>query len=126
LKDEHICAYFARFTQNEDSKAYIALDGERIIGYISAYIKQQADHWALKRLGEISGLMVAKDYRRGGIGQQLLERAIDFFAQRGVRYYSVYTAVSNQGAIDFYLGNGMEPRYTTLVGEIKGFDEKSR
>ena len=119
LKNKHIHAYFARFTQDENKIAFIALDGERIIAYICAYIKPQADFWVVKRLGEISGLMVAESYRSAGIGEKLFKHALDFFTQKGVQYYNVYTAVANQGAIDFYLENGMEPLYTTLVGEIK-------
>jgi len=118
LKDEQVRAYFARFTQDDDYKAFIALDGERIIGNINVYIKEQAEYWTVKQLGAISGLMVAESHRRSGIGGQMLERAIDFFAEKGVRYYSVYTATANQGAIDFYLSNGMAPLHTTLLGEF--------
>jgi ribosomal protein S18 acetylase RimI-like enzyme len=118
LKDEHIIDYFSSFCDRTTRQAFIALDEGRIVGYITVYVKEQADYWQVKRLGEISGLMVQKEHRQQGIGRRLLDRAKDFFAAQGVKYYTVYTAVENRTALDFYRQNGLAPLYTTMVGEI--------
>ena len=118
LKDEHIINYFSSFCDRTTRQAFIALDEGRIVGYITVYVKEQADYWQVKRLGEISGLMVQKEHRQQGIGRRLLDRAKDFFAAQGVKYYTVYTAVENRAALDFYRQNGLAPLYTTMVGEI--------
>ena len=118
MKDEQVIGYFSFFFDSETRQAYIALDDGQIVGYITVYVKQQADYWQVKRVGEISGLMVRVDYRRLGIGSRLIARAKDFFAARGVKYYTVYTAVENQTAPDFYRQNGLTPLYTTMIGEL--------
>jgi ribosomal protein S18 acetylase RimI-like enzyme len=85
------------------------IENHRIVGYITAYARKRADFWQVKRVGVISGLMVHQDYRKMGIGRELLSQARDFFISLGLKYFTLYTAVSNQQAIDFYLKNGMSP-----------------
>jgi ribosomal protein S18 acetylase RimI-like enzyme len=116
LKDQDILDYFASFCGQKLRKAFIALDDGRMVGYLTAYVKRQADYWHYTRIGEISGLMVAKDYRTLGIGERLLECAKAFFQARGLAYYIVYTAVANQAGVNFYLKNGLQPLYTTFLG----------
>lgn len=119
LKDEHIVGYFTFFRNSEFREAFIAVDDAQIVGYITVYVKEQADYWQVKRVGEISGLMVRKDYRRRGIASRLFVAAKEFFVSQGLKYYTVYTAVENQGAIDFYQQNGLAPLYSTMIGEIQ-------
>ena len=118
LKDENILGYFTSFLDHEFRQAFIAMEAGRIVGYITVYVKDQADYWHVKRVGDISGLMIQKEYRRKGIAWKLLAKAREFFASQGVKYYTVFTAVENQGALDFYRKNGLVPLYSTLVGEI--------
>jgi len=119
LKDEAVVSYFSSFCDQESQKAFIARDRSRIVGYITVYIKDQADYWQVKRLGEISGFMVQKEYRHQGIATRLLAAAKLFFKQKGLRYYAVYTATANHGALEFYRKNGLLPLYTTMLGEIE-------
>ena len=118
LRDEEISSYFSSFSENDKRISYVAVLDEKIIAYITVYIKEQADYWQIKKVGEISGLMVKKEYRRKGIARQLLAQAVDFFRVEGIKYYTVYTAVANHSGIDFYRNNGFLPLYTTLIGEI--------
>jgi ribosomal protein S18 acetylase RimI-like enzyme len=63
--------------------------------------------------------MVREDYWQRGTGKRLLAHAKGFFAAQGVKYYSVYTAVENRAALDFYRQNGLSLLYTTMIGEIQ-------
>jgi ribosomal protein S18 acetylase RimI-like enzyme len=118
LNDDGILDYFSGFLEKDDRAAFIALQDDRVVGYITIYIQKQPAHWKIQRIGHISGLMVLKNERRGGIGTKLLEQARAYFKAHGVRYYTVYTAVKNREALAFYEGQGMEPLYSHLVGEI--------
>ena len=82
LKDENIVGYFTSFRDNEFREAFIAVDDERIVGYITVYVKDQADYWQVKRVGDISGLMVQKEYRRRGIATRLWAKAKEFRLSR--------------------------------------------
>jgi ribosomal protein S18 acetylase RimI-like enzyme len=119
LKDEDIIRYFANLRDQEDGDVVIALDGNRIVGYITYYVKTQSDQWVVKKVGNISGLMVHPAYRRQGIANQLLARAKTYFQLASIKYFWVYTAVNNQRAISFYESNGLNPLHTTLLGETQ-------
>jgi len=122
LDDQDIVDYFSRWIDNPNGAAFIALADKRIVGYITVYVRDQPPYWQVKQVGDISGLMVRKDYRRRGIAGRLLAHARAFLAERDVRYFLVYTAVKNKGAIEFYKRSGLEPLYTTMMGKA----EKSR
>lgn len=118
LQDEDILAYFRRFVASPDAQALIALRDGKIIGYITAYLQPQRGFYQVKRIGHISGLMVHKVQRRNGIANQLFSKAVEFFTQYGIRYYTVFTSVNDQAAISLYEKNGMTPLHITLIGEL--------
>jgi ribosomal protein S18 acetylase RimI-like enzyme len=117
LSNDDIIAYFSAFCDSESRRAFIALTGKKIVGYITFYIKDQADYWMIKQVGEISGLMVDSRFRQRGIGRELMNHARKFFASHGVKYYTLYTSVENIDALKFYSNYGLVPLYSTLVGE---------
>ncbi len=116
LNDSSIVAYFSRWLDDEDGRTFIALAENRIVGYITVYVREQAPFWKVKKVGDISGLMVHKDYRRKGIANRLLAQARTFFAGRGVRYFTLFTAVDNKAGIAFYERNGLVHLHTTMLG----------
>jgi ribosomal protein S18 acetylase RimI-like enzyme len=120
LSDSDIVDYFSHWMDNDDGETFVALTEGRMIGYITVYVRTQPNYWKIKRVGGISGLMVQKTCRRRGIAGQLLARAKVFFENKSVTYFTVYTAVGNQGAIEFYERSGLVPLYTTMMGEVAG------
>ena len=102
LRDEDIVDYFFRWIAND----------------ITVYIKSQADYWKIKEVGNISGFMVHKAYRRKGIGRQMLAEAGLFFEKKGVKYFTAFTSVANYGALEFYEECGMTSLCTTMLGEV--------
>jgi ribosomal protein S18 acetylase RimI-like enzyme len=93
--------------------------GRKTVGYITAHIRPQAEFYKVKKVGTISGLMVQKEHRRSRIGTRLLAKAQAFFKEHGIRYFTVYTAVTNDSALRFYEINDMDPLNTTLIGEME-------
>lgn len=116
LNDSDIASYFLRFIDDETRQAFIALAQGRIVGYITADVREQAPYWKVKKVGDISGLMVHHNYRRRGIAGQLLAHARAFFAGQGVKYFSLFTAVGNKAGIAFYERNGLIHLHTTMLG----------
>jgi len=111
--------YFKEFIGNENAKAYIVMTGEKIIGYITLVIKNQPNYWKIKRTGDISGLMVSKNFRHNGIGTKLIMKGIEYFKRKDIKYYTVFTSVNNTGGISLYKKCGFEQLYTTLYGRIE-------
>ena len=118
LSDSDIVNYFSQWIDDEDGETFIALTGGRIVGYITVYVRTQPIYWKIKKVGDISGLMVQKAYRRRGIARQLLAKARAFFEKKAVRYFTVYTAIGNRGALEFYERSGLLPLYTTMMGAV--------
>jgi ribosomal protein S18 acetylase RimI-like enzyme len=126
LSDDDIFAYFSRWLDNEDGRAFVAITEGRIVGYITVYVYARPGYWQVKQVGEISGLMVHKGYRRRGIATQLLAQARAFLAEKKVRYLKVYTAVANRDALEFYAQRGMVPLYTTMLADLADAPEGGR
>ena len=122
LNDQNIEAYFSSFVNHEDRAAYIALEGYRIVGYVTIRLLTQAPFWKVKRIGHISGLMVEHGYRRQGIAGQLLAEARRFFNEQRVEYFTVSTAVENQSGVEFYKAHGMKPLNTLFLGRVESED----
>lgn len=116
--DEEIIGYFGRWLNDENGETMVAEVGGRIVGTITIYVQDQPAYWQVKRVGHISGLMVEPAYRLRGIAGRLLAEVASFFRAKGIRYYTVYTAVTNQAALQFYDECGLTPMYTTLLGEL--------
>ena len=70
-----VISYFSSFCGQDSRKAFIAVDAGRTVGYITVYVNEREDYWQITRIGEISGLMVKKEYRHRGIAEKLLEEA---------------------------------------------------
>ncbi len=60
--------------------------------------------------GDIDSLFVAAAHRRSGIGQKLVARGLDWFAERAVTRISVEVLVGNEAALPFYEHFGFYPR----------------
>jgi ribosomal protein S18 acetylase RimI-like enzyme len=122
LRDADITGYFSRSLDTNDGATFIAIqDGAiqngGIVGYITVFVRGQASFYKVKQVGAISGLMVHPDHRRKGIGSQLLAKATAFFQEKGVTYFTVYTAAANRAAVQFYERNNMSPLHVTLIGK---------
>lgn len=117
LHEKDIVDYFARSLNTEAGATFIAVLNGSIVGYITLFVRQQPPFYKIKKYGAISGLMVHKDHRRQGIASKLLAEATAFFQRKGIKYFTVYTAVANRAAVKFYERNGMTPLYITMIGE---------
>jgi ribosomal protein S18 acetylase RimI-like enzyme len=118
IKKDDIKNYFMKFIKNENAIAYIAVINNEIIGYITLVIKDQPGFMEIKKIGDISGLMVKKCFRKNGIGNILMKKSQEYFKEKDIKYYSVFTAIKNENAINFYKKNGMDEIYLTLLRKI--------
>jgi ribosomal protein S18 acetylase RimI-like enzyme len=118
ISKEDIQQYFLGFLASKERKAFLALSGEKIIGYITCYIKEQPSFFKIKALGDISGFIVTKEYRNNGIGKKLFNLVISYFKEHGIKYFTLFTSVNNKLGIEFYKKHKLKELYTTFIGEI--------
>lgn len=92
------------FTSGFDSgfqKYFSAEVDGRVVGYVGiAYIFEE---------GEILNIAVAPEAQRKGVGQALLDYALDYFKNHGVDRATLEVRSSNDRAQNFYRKNGFKP-----------------
>ena len=117
LNNADISERFLQSLESDNSATIIALIDDTIVGYASVAVREQPRFYKIKKVGAISALMVAKDHRRKGVATLLLAEAKIYFRRQGIKYYTFYTASSNQAAIRLYEKIGMESLHTSFIGE---------
>ena len=98
--------------QLRDHVTYLACLGDRVVGWIDVGITHhlQADPYA-----EIGGFVVSSEVRSSGIGKQLLARAEQWAAERGLRRVLVRSQIARDRAHRFYLREGYKQTKTSAV-----------
>jgi [ribosomal protein S18]-alanine N-acetyltransferase len=96
------------FIRRQDAATLVAECDGKIAGFTIG------EHWHHR--GHIITLDVSQDFRRQGIGSQLIRACEKHFARRGCALILLETAVNNLGAISFYKRHGYSvlktiPRY---------------
>ena len=84
----------------------LALSDRARIGYCVCTIAGET--------GEIDSIFVEDTYRRSGIGEQLMNRALAWLKAGGAKKKIVGVAAGNETAIPFYESFGFLPRMTVL------------
>jgi ribosomal protein S18 acetylase RimI-like enzyme len=69
--------------------------------WLALFSKRHSDNYP-----EISFIAIKEDYRRAGIGSELVTWACNFLSKKGVEYLKVKTELNNELANNFYKKNG--------------------
>ena len=101
---KHLC----ELMQSEDSLVLVALDKGRIIGYSISCINIYAPLWELNLYGAIDDMAVKSEYRRQGIGEQLLAKIFEWFGSRNIDRIEVSVAAKNQIGYSFWKKHGFQ------------------
>lgn len=64
--------------------------------------------------GELESIFVEDEFRRQGIGETLVKRALSWMDQQGTYDKMVVMAVGNEEVLDFYARFGFQPRQILL------------
>lgn len=93
------------FDNSKSCRAYGMFDGEKLIGW-GAYRTNWSEYNKEEGVYEISSIVIDKDYRRKGYGQQILDRIISEI-KSNQSFNKIYLTVSplNNGALILYLEN---------------------
>ncbi len=86
--------------------AFVAKEGERVIGYLFGLYSQTAPAAYVKFIG------VRQEYQKKGIGRRLYEHFTDIAREKGCKELKAITSPTNEGSIVFHKRLGME-----LAGE---------
>ena len=111
-----------------DKKAILDLDEVKnkngkavgvIMGIIGTYDEYDYLDYKCPKRGEITELIVSKNVRSAGLGQQLMNKMEEFFKSVDCEYVVVDVFGYNDLALKFYFKQGYHARMLTTIKKIK-------
>lgn len=107
---------------NNDGKCYLALENDKVVGLIMGtipkYDKNDYLDYKCPRRGIITELIVAKEVRGNGVGQQLIDEMEIYFKEKECEYVLIDVFSYNLPGINFYNKNGYHSRMHTMIKKI--------
>ena len=94
------------------------VEGE-IVGFTHGSLGNSPPPMASRRIGYITDLAVTAGHRRHGIGRQLAETIIQWFAQQDADEVKIGAAIPNQPAVAFWQALGFEPLTYGMGRQLK-------
>ncbi|KKT82180.1 MAG: hypothetical protein A3B99_03680 [Candidatus Yanofskybacteria bacterium RIFCSPHIGHO2_02_FULL_44_12b] len=105
-------AFLLKRLETEDGKLFVADVAGKIAGFVAVLVdedKKDNPCYKIKRLAYITDLVVSKEYRKGGIGGQLIRAAEEYAMGIGIQYIALDVQVKNP-AVNFYQKHGYTER----------------
>jgi len=108
--------YFTKMITIE--KTFVACDEEKIIGYLAGSVRIKLTYITSK-VAELENTYVENEYRRQGIGTELINEFKKCCKDEKVESIIVTASSSNDNAISFYKKNGFDMHSATLKCEVE-------
>lgn len=99
-------AYIDARLQTNESIIFVAMDADKPVGFTQLYPKYSSVR--LSKNWILNDLFVDGDYRKQGIGEKLIQTAMDFAKMQGSSFVQLETAVDNFTAQRLYEAIGFE------------------
>ena len=100
--------------KNNKGKCYIAVEDNKavaaIMGIVGTYDEYDYLDYKCPKRGEITELIVSKNVRNSGLGQQLMEKMENYFKSIDCEYVVIDVFAYNNLAINFYNKQGYHTR----------------
>ncbi|MDH5570133.1 MAG: GNAT family N-acetyltransferase [Gammaproteobacteria bacterium] len=85
---------------------YAAISDEKVIGFAHGSIRYSAEFMGGLKVGHITHLFVLPDYRKTGIGNDLISYLEKWFLSKDVHSYELQVLCDNTLGINFWERNG--------------------
>lgn len=91
-----------------------------VVGYAYAAVEPLSWKELRDRAGFIHDLLVADDARGAGVGQRLLDAAVEWLREQGMPRVVLWTAAHNDTARRLFEGRGFRPTMLEMTLELNG------
>ena len=113
--------------EENEGKCYLAVENGKAVGLIMGIIRKYEPYdyldYTCPRAGTITELIISKNIRGKGLGQQLMSKMEAYFLEKGCTHIYIDVFAYNKNAINFYDKQGYHNRMHTVVKQIKTEDE---
>ena len=107
---------------DNNGKCYLAIDNNKVVGLIMGTVIKFDEYdyldYKCPKEGEITELIVSKNARSKGIGNQLMKKIEDYFISIGCEYVLVDVFAYNENAIKFYDKEGYHNRMHRAIKKL--------
>ena len=106
----------------KEGKCFLAIEADKVVGLIMGCIPPYDEYdyldYKCPRRGEVTELIVSKNTRSKGIGQQLMKKMEEYFKSQKCEYILIEVFAYNDNAINFYQKNGYHSRMHDMIKKI--------
>ncbi len=104
-----------------NTRVLVAEEDSKVVGYVLGMIVDiVAEVFQPVRSGFLADIYVHSDYRRNGIGRELVERLVLWFQSNEITYYEWHVAEKNRDAVQFWQSMGGETTMLRMRAKIEG------
>jgi ribosomal protein S18 acetylase RimI-like enzyme len=117
---EHAKKYLEECASNKERKLLLIAetDAGEVVGIVVAEIRTRL-FYEPSIEGVITDFYVMPEWRRKGVGKQMMDKAIALLKSRGVQLISAEFPAQNQIAVNFYKKYGFRPLTNIYVKEFQ-------
>jgi len=94
--------------KSEDAQVLVALDEGHVVGYSISEISKYPPIFQREIRGVIDDMAVTSDYRRKGVGEEMLARIRQWFQSRNIDRIELSVAARNQIGYSFWKKHGFQ------------------
>ena len=106
--------------KNNNGKCYLYIDNKNVVGLIMGIIPKYDENdyldYKCPKKGEVTELIIKKEYRNHNIGKILLNKMEEYFRKNNCEYLFIDVFAYNKSGINFYDKNGYHSR---MIIDIK-------
>lgn len=111
-------SFLASQLDDDESIVLVAEVDDRIVGYVYAAIEPLSWKELRDECGFIHDLLVADEARRSGVGESLLNQAIEWLREQGMPRVVLGTAAQNDTAQRLFKRRGFRPTMIEMTLEL--------
>lgn len=118
---ERIRNFLSTVLQDERMRLLVAEEGREVIGFLILDTALLSELFSLRyRVGEVVALGVAREWRRRGVGSQLLRSALEYLRRCGCQYVLAEVLEENKPSLNLFrkLGFTLDHRVQVLVRKV--------
>ena len=112
-------SFITELIKSEEAKIFIAIEDQKIIGYIVAKIDEYPPVYILEKYGAIYDMIVTLEQRKKGIGEKLWQSALKWFKSLNLERVELSIVPTNLESSSFWKKQGFQDYMYKLFIKIK-------